>query len=75
MLPALPLDEAGVYVAAAYLIFLALIVVYVGILAAKISRIEREVGNLNLLADEALARPGPHRANEDEPLARPEPLR
>jgi hypothetical protein len=75
VLPALPLDEAGVYVAAAYLIFLALIVVYVGILAAKIARIEREVGNLNLLADEALARPGPDRPNDDEPLARPEALR
>lgn len=46
MLPALPLDEAGKYVAAAYLVFLALILVYIAIMAAKLSRIEREVVEL-----------------------------
>ncbi|HEX6389265.1 MAG TPA: hypothetical protein VFZ89_07460 [Solirubrobacteraceae bacterium] len=43
MLPALPLDEAGKYVAAAYLAFLLLILVYVAIMASKLARIEREV--------------------------------
>jgi hypothetical protein len=43
MLPALPLDEAGKYVAGAYLVFLALILIYVAIMASKLSRIEREV--------------------------------
>jgi hypothetical protein len=43
MLPALPLDEAGKYVAAAYLVFVLLILVYVVIMASKLSRIEREV--------------------------------
>ncbi|MEA2142720.1 MAG: hypothetical protein QOI64_1150 [Solirubrobacteraceae bacterium] len=43
MLPALPLDEAGKYVAAAYLAFLLLILVYVAIMASKLGRIEREV--------------------------------
>jgi len=43
MLPALPLDEAGRYVAAAYLVFVFLILVYVSIMASKLSRIEREV--------------------------------
>ena len=43
MLPALPLDEAGKYVAGAYLVFLALILVYVAIMASKLSKIEREV--------------------------------
>jgi hypothetical protein len=43
MLPALPLDEAGKYVAAAYLVFVFLILVYVSIMASKLSRIEREV--------------------------------
>ncbi len=43
MLPALPLDDAGPYVAAAYLVFLALVLVYVAIMASKLSRIEREV--------------------------------
>jgi hypothetical protein len=42
-MPALPLDDAGPYVAAAYLVFLALILVYVAIMAVKLARIEREV--------------------------------
>ena len=46
MLPALPLDEAGKYVAGAYLVFLALILIYVAIMASKLSRIEREVVEL-----------------------------
>ena len=45
-MPALPLDEAGKYVAAAYLVFLALVLVYVAIMAAKLSRLEREVVEL-----------------------------
>ena len=44
--PALPLDEAGRYVAGAYVVFLALIVVYVAIMAAKLQRIERELREL-----------------------------
>jgi len=44
--PALPLDEAGKYVAGAYVVFLTLIVVYVAIIAVKIARIEREVAEL-----------------------------
>jgi len=50
-MPALPLDEAGKYVAAAYLVFLALVLVYIAIMAAKLSRIEREVVELAELAD------------------------
>ena len=38
MLPALPLDEAGKYVAAAYLVFLALILIYVAIMAGRLAR-------------------------------------
>jgi hypothetical protein len=45
-MPALPLDEAGKYVAAAYLVFLALVLVYVAIMAAKLGRIERDVTEL-----------------------------
>jgi hypothetical protein len=41
--PALPLDDAGRYVAAAYIVFVALILVYVAIMAAKLTRIEREL--------------------------------
>jgi type II secretory pathway component PulM len=44
--PALPLDEAGKYVAGAYVVFLLLIIVYVAIMAAKLQRIERELREL-----------------------------
>ena len=44
--PALPLDEAGRYVAGAYVVFLVLLVVYVSIMAAKLQRIERELREL-----------------------------
>jgi hypothetical protein len=44
--PALPLDEAGKYVAGAYVVFLLLILVYVAIMAAKLQRIERELREL-----------------------------
>jgi hypothetical protein len=50
-MPALPLDEAGKYVAGAYLVFLALILIYVAIMAAKLARIGRELGELAELAE------------------------
>jgi hypothetical protein len=51
-MPALPLDEAGKYVAAAYLVFLALVLVYVAIMALRLSRIERDVRELTELAEQ-----------------------
>ena len=45
-MPALPLDEAGKYVAGAYVVFVALILVYVAIIAAKIARIDRQISEL-----------------------------
>jgi hypothetical protein len=50
--PALPLDEAGKYVAGAYIVFLALIVIYVAIMAAKLQRIERELRELAGFAEQ-----------------------
>jgi hypothetical protein len=50
--PALPLDEAGKYVAGAYIVFLTLVVVYVAIIGAKIARIERELTELASEDDE-----------------------
>jgi CcmD family protein len=38
------------YVAAAYLVFFALVLIYVAIMAAKLTRIERELGELTELA-------------------------
>ncbi len=51
LMPALPLDDAGPYVAGAYLVFLALILVYVVIMASKLARIERELVELADLAE------------------------
>ena len=45
-MPALPLDEAGKYVAAAYVVFVALILIYVAIIAAKIARVDRQISEL-----------------------------
>ena len=53
-MPALPLDEAGKYVAGAYGVFVALILVYVSIMSARLQRIEREVQNLTELAERKL---------------------
>ena len=50
-MPALPLDEAGKYVAGAYLVFLALLLIYVSIMAARLQRIDRELAELAELAE------------------------
>ncbi len=50
-MPALPLDDAGPYVAAAYLVFLALILIYVAIMAGKLARIARDLGELTQLVE------------------------
>jgi len=64
--PALPLDEAGKYVAGAYVVFLVLIVVYVAIMAAKLQRIERVLRELASFAEQGS--PGaPGREAEDVP--------
>jgi hypothetical protein len=47
---ALP-DNTG-YVAAAYLVFFALVLIYLVIMAAKLARFERELSELNDLVDE-----------------------
>ncbi len=59
-MPALPLDDAGPYVAAAYLVFLALILIYVSIMATKLGRVEREIGELSKIVEER------ERAREEE---------
>ena len=67
--PALPLDEAGKYVAGAYVVFMVLLVVYVGIMAAKLGRIERELRDVAAIAEEKKeAQAAPARGSET-PLA------
>jgi hypothetical protein len=62
-MPALPLDDAGPYVAGAYLVFLVMVLAYVAIMAAKLSRIERELVELSEIV-----------ATRDEPAAEAEPV-
>jgi hypothetical protein len=64
-MPALPLDEAGKYVAAAYVVFLALILIYVAIMASRLARITRDLEELNDLLDERNAA-----SAEEEPVPR-----
>ncbi len=45
-MPALPLGDAGPYVAGAFLVFLLLVLVYVAIMSSKLSRIERELSEI-----------------------------
>jgi hypothetical protein len=60
--PALPLDEAGKYVAGAYVVFVVLILIYVAIMAAKLGRIERELTELASFAEQRAERePQPER--------------
>jgi hypothetical protein len=64
-------DNAG-YVAAAYLVFLALLLVYVGIMAYKLTRIQRDVAEISELAERRLdgdahdAAQAPARADREE---------
>jgi CcmD family protein len=54
-LPALPLHEAGKYVAGAYVVVFVLVLVYVAIMGVRLSRIERRLGDL--LEEESSAAP------------------
>jgi hypothetical protein len=49
--PALPLHTAGKYVAAAYIVLFLLVLIYVAIMAIRLSRIERQLGELLELAE------------------------
>ena len=65
--PALPLDEAGKYVAGAYVVFVVLILIYVAIMAAKLQRIERELTELARFAEQRADRGRHPGENPDTP--------
>ena len=44
--PALPLHTAGKYVAGAYVVFMAIVLIYVGIMAVRLQRTERDLSEL-----------------------------
>ena len=59
--PALPLHEAGKYVVAAYLVFLALILIYVAIMARRLTRTERDLAELRREVEATQAQEDPDR--------------
>ena len=69
-MPALPLDDAGPYVAAAYLVFLALLLIYVTIMASKLVRIARELGELTELLDRRRRRDDDREAETERAVPR-----
>jgi hypothetical protein len=62
--PALPLHKAGPYVAAAYIAFLAVVLVYVAIMAIRLGRNRRDIEELRR---EVLARPQAGETVPDDP--------
>jgi CcmD family protein len=67
-LPALPLHEAGKYVAGAFVVLFALVLVYVAIMAVRQSRIERELAEL-LAREQAAAEAGQQPTESESSLA------
>jgi hypothetical protein len=61
-LPALPLHEAGKYVAAAYIVLFVIVLIYVAIMAIRLGHIERELGELLELSE----RPGEQEPAREE---------
>ena len=56
-LPALPLHTAGKYVAAAYIVLFAMVLIYVAIMAVRLGRTERELDELVRIAEGAAEQP------------------
>ncbi|HVX33847.1 MAG TPA: hypothetical protein VHA80_11965 [Solirubrobacterales bacterium] len=63
--PAIPNDVGGKYVAGAYVVFVVLLLIYVGIMAAKLARIERGLGEVAEIAEQRKA----DAAGEEKPRA------
>ncbi|HEY6771886.1 MAG TPA: hypothetical protein VI035_05485 [Solirubrobacterales bacterium] len=64
LVPLLAIESADRYVGGAYLVFLLLLLVYVAIMAAKLSRIQRELGSLAELAERPPTRSSGHDVGE-----------
>lgn len=78
--PALPLHEAGKYVAAAYIVAFLIVLIYVAIMALRLARVERELGELLELSQRATQAPAssmadvpgaPLDASPSEPVGAP----
>jgi hypothetical protein len=73
--PALPLHTAGKYVAGAYIVFVALLLVYVSIMATRLARAERELVQLNHDLAERDRKLSPPPSPDGERERQPEPVR
>jgi hypothetical protein len=49
--PALPLHTAGKYVAAAYVVLFAIVLIYVAVMSIRLSHMERDLGELLTLSE------------------------
>jgi hypothetical protein len=71
--PALPLHTAGKYVAGAYVVFLAMVLIYVSIMAIRLSRNERDIAELRRDVEAARTEtpsgPAAESDRETEPVA------
>jgi hypothetical protein len=67
--PALPLHKAGKFVAGAYIVFVAMILIYIMIMALRSQRIERELGELQRDVEAARAARDIDRDEEPEKVA------
>ena len=72
--PALPLHTAGPYVAAAYVVFIAILLIYVSIMAIRLARNERDIAELRRDVEAKRAREQdsgthPESDRETEPVA------
>jgi uncharacterized membrane protein len=63
--PALPLGKSGKFVAAAYIVVLAVLLIYFGIMAVRAQRLEQELDELRRDVEAAKAQDG---AREHEPV-------
>jgi hypothetical protein len=71
--PALPLHSAGKYVAAAYIVFLAMILIYVAIMVWRMGRTERDLQSLHRELAERDAAQQAEQSQQDPDRA-PEPV-
>ena len=62
--PALPIGKAGKFVAGAYIVFVALILIYVAIMAVRAQRLERELEELRRDVEAARQARRPDRERE-----------
>jgi hypothetical protein len=67
--PALPLHTAGKYVAGAYIVFLALVLIYVGIMASRLARTEQELTELRRDVELRRQSEAPDPDRQREPVA------